>query len=322
MSLYPLLFQPSYHYRIWGGNKLTAFGKKITEENIGESWEISTVPGFVSKIANGAHKGRNLNDLITEYKEKLLGTEVYKKFGLDFPLLIKFLDADAPLSVQVHPDDAYAKKYHNSFGKTEMWYVLESDPESEIIVGFEPDVNKEIFLQKEKEGEIESVLRKIHPQKGDVVYIPAGRVHALGKGIMVAEIQQTSDITYRIYDYNRVDKDGKKRELHLQQAADVSDFSYIKDPFIHYNKTSDNELLVQSPYFTTSKKIIHELLKIEKLTNTFKIIIILEGKGVLESESGQIEINKGQTVLLPASLDEVTIKSLINQPLTLLEVHI
>lgn len=321
MSLYPLLFEPTFHYRIWGGNKLKYFGKNITESKIGESWEISTVPGYISLVANGKYKGTNLQDLVFKYKEELLGTQVYQKYGDQFPLLIKFLDADQPLSVQVHPNDDYAQKHHNSFGKTEMWYILDAEKDAEIIIGFEKGINKELYAKSIKDGNVENILRKIHPEKDDVFYIPSGRVHAMGKGITLAEIQQTSDITYRIYDYNRIDINGEPRKLHTQQAMNVADFSYIENPNVIYNKKEENTLLVNSPYFTTTRyNISAKNQKLEDLPQSFRILICLEGECNILSNTSTVQIYKGQSLLIPAILKNIEIIS--HTHTKLLEVHI
>ncbi len=320
MSLYPLLFEPTFHYRIWGGDKLKDLGKEITAENIGESWEISTVPGFVSLVSNGELKGKNLNEIVSEYKEKLVGEKVYRQYGDQFPLLIKFLDTAAPLSVQVHPDDEYAKKHHNSFGKTEMWYVLDAEKDSELILGFEKNVDAEVYSKSLENGAIESILRKIYPEKGDVIYIPAGRVHAMGKGISVVEVQQTSDLTYRIYDYDRIDKDGKKRELHIRQAREVADFSFVEEPLEKYNKSAAEVTLKDSPYFTASRYVLSGDKKLPDSPESFRILICIEGEGSIESNSQPVTIKKGQSVLIPANLKNVEVKP--REEMILLEVHI
>ena len=320
MSLYPLVFQPSFHYRIWGGNKLKHFGKDIKEENIGESWEISTVPGFVSVVSNGMLRGKNLDDLVKEYKDRLVGKKVYRKYGDKFPLLIKILDAAQPLSVQVHPNDEYAETHHNSFGKTEMWYVLDSEPDSEIILGFEKGVNKNIFTENVEKNTLDSILRKIHPEKENVIYIPSGRIHAMGKGVSVIEIQQNSDVTYRIYDYDRIDKNGEKRELHLKQAQEVIDFSFVEEPFNHYNKTAKETTVIASPFFTVSRLVITENKILENLQDSFRIVICIDGECSIMNQLISVTLKKGETVLIPAELVNVEIKPQVKAKL--LEVHI
>lgn len=315
-NLYPLIFKPSFHYRIWGGNQLKRFHPEINQDKIGESWEISTVPNFVSEITNGHLQGKNLNDAIQIYKENLLGKETFRKYGLDFPLLIKFLDAQEVLSVQVHPNDEYAQKHYHSFGKSEMWYVLDAQENSELIIGLKENVDKEKYLEAVEKDRVEDVLRRVKVKKGDVFYIPAGRIHAIGKGIMIAEIQQTSDITFRIYDYNRVDKDGKKRELHVKEAAEVIDFTYIKDPFSHYknyekrhegkeDKSENRFHLVESPYFTSNKITFNKPLTFTK-EDKFRIYICIEGNFTIKYKEMSIPILCGHSFLIPACLDEFT----------------
>ena len=320
MSLYPLLFQPSFHYRIWGGNKLKNLGKNITEENIGESWEISTVPGSVSIVSNGILKGKDLDDLIKEYKEQLVGKKIYRKYGNRFPLLIKFLDAAQPLSVQVHPNDEYAEVHHHSFGKTEMWYVLDSEPDSNIILGFEKGINKSIFEESIEKNTLHSILRKVHPEKESVIFIPSGTVHALDKGVSVIEIQQNSDVTYRIYDYDRIDKNGKKRDLHIKQAEDVMDFSFVDEPFSQYDKNSEEATIVTSPFFTVSKMEITENKILFSSGDSFRILICIEGECSILNQNIPVIITKGQTVMLPAALSNIEIKPHVKTKL--LEVHI
>lgn len=306
-DLYPLRFIPTYHYRIWGGNGLkTHIGKPIIEDSIGESWEISTVEGFVSKVAEGAYKGLNLNDLINKFKnfpERFLGTKVAKQFGNEFPLLIKYIDAEAPLSVQVHPNDKYAKQYENSFGKTEMWYIMRAEEDATLIIGFKKGVNKELYLQKLHEKRIEDILRKVHPKEGEVYYIPAGRVHAIGAGITLAEIQQTSNITYRIYDYNRKDKDGNTRELHTDKAIQVAEFEYIENPnSVCTNYLNSTNLIVESPYFKTSKLIVNGNWQSQFSTDSFTIYMNVKGNAFFEYNKKKFSLNLGETLLIPAGI--------------------
>ena len=304
--LYPIQFKASFHYRIWGGNGLRdKLHKPFKEENIGESWEISTVPNFVSEVENGCLKGKNINDLIAEFGTDFLGTKVSGKFGKEFPLLIKYIDADAPLSVQVHPDDAFAQKHHKSFGKTEMWFIMETEPDAEIIIGFKKGTTKEMYQQKLEEGKLEDILETVQPEKGDVYYIPAGRVHAIGKGITLAEIQQTSDVTYRIYDYNRIDKDGKTRELHTEKALEVSDFNSIEEPRTLYSNT-ENKLVnvIESPFFNTSKLSFNQTFTTEFSAESFTIYICTNGNFSFEFQSEQYLVKKGETILIPACITD------------------
>lgn len=230
MSLYPLKFNPILKDKIWGGSKLkTVLNKDFSPlPNAGESWEISGVEGDVSVVSNGFLEGNNLEELIEIYMGDLVGDHVYENFGIEFPLLIKFIDANDVLSIQVHPDDVLSKERHNAFGKTEMWYVIEADKGSELIVGFNQKVDKDTYIKKLEEGRLEEILNNEPVAKGSCFFIPAGRVHAIGKGILLAEIQQTSDVTYRIYDFNRTDDKGTPRELHTELAVDAIDYSFEK----------------------------------------------------------------------------------------------
>ena len=255
MKLYPLQFTPLFKYRIWGGEKLkTELNKHYNEENIGESWEISDVSDNETVVAEGALKGQSLRDLIKEFKDDFVGNAVYEKFGEEFPLLIKFIDAKTPLSIQVHPSNELAKTRHNSFGKNEMWYIMDDEKEAELIVGFNKDVEKEKYIEHLKNSTLNKILNIEKIEKGDTFYIPTGRVHAIGAGVLLAEIQQTSDVTYRIYDYDRVDsKTCTKRELHNEMAIDVIDYevhdTYKTDYSLEKNVSNT---LVHSPYFRTN----------------------------------------------------------------------
>lgn len=231
MKLYPLRFNPVYSYRIWGGDKLkTVLNKNYQEESIGESWEVSDIKDNETKVAEGSLEGQTLKQLIKKFKGDFVGNSVYKSFGNNFPLLIKFIDAKTPLSIQVHPSNKLAKQRHNSFGKNEMWYVLQAQENAELIVGFSKKIEKESYQAHLKDSTLTEILNIEKVDKGDTFYIPTGRVHAIGAGVLLAEIQQTSNITYRIYDYDRVDaKTGEKRELHTELAMDAIDYNAYKD---------------------------------------------------------------------------------------------
>jgi mannose-6-phosphate isomerase len=228
IPLYPLQFNPIFKERLWGGDKLkTLFHKPISSTKTGESWELSTVEGAVSMIANGILEGRFITEVINEYPNEILGTSVYQRFGNQFPLLFKYLDAKEDLSVQVHPNDALAKARHNSFGKTEMWYVVQADANARLIVGFKEEMNQATYLQNLEKKTLLATLDEIKVQQGDVFQIETGTVHAIGAGMVVAEIQQTSDITYRLYDFDRVDSDGNLRELHVDLALDAINYNTV-----------------------------------------------------------------------------------------------
>jgi mannose-6-phosphate isomerase len=303
MKLYPLQFEPILKERIWGGEKLkTILNKPITSKITGESWEISTVEGDVSVVANGHLAGKSLNDLIDLNPEALLGVEVYQKFGKQFPLLFKYLDAREDLSIQVHPNDELAKKRHNSFGKTEMWYVLQADADSKLIVGFKEDSSAAEYVENLKNKTLLSILDHVAVEVGDVFFLETGTVHAIGAGMVIAEIQQTSDITYRLYDFDRVDAAGNHRELHVDLALDAINYNKI-DTYKKYNKElNQSNTVVDCPYFTTNFIPLDGELAVNKTGETFTVYMCVEGNFELEYEAVQFKYKKGDTVLIPASL--------------------
>lgn len=308
MKLYPLKFKPIPQYRIWGGNELNkVLSEDLHMDKLGEIWSISCLDGFVSEVENGPLKGQNLKELIQNYKGDLMGDKVWTKFQSEFPLLIKFIDAAEPLSVQVHPNDELAKKRHNSFGKTEMWYIIEAKEDAELIIGFQDNMTPESYQNHLENVTLEQVMNKVSVEKGDVLHLPSGRVHAIGAGVILAEIQQASDITYRIYDYNRIDKDGKKRELHTELALDAIDFEPIEKIKTDYTKTHNQlENLLDTPYFES--KIFTGDQEIAVVNNEeMKILICTEGQLKIQTESGGIELKKFETALIPASISEYLI---------------
>lgn len=313
MNLYPLKFTPLFKYRIWGGEKLkTALNKNYTEENIGESWEISDVSGDETVVADGDLAGKTLRDLTRQFKGDFMGNAVYDKFDEEFPLLIKFIDAKTPLSIQVHPSNEIAKERHNSFGKNEMWYVMQADKNAELIVGFDKKVTREAYKEHLENNTILDVMHHETVKKGDTFYIPTGRVHAIGAGVLLAEIQQTSNITYRIYDYDRVDaKTGEKRELHNDMAIDVLDYEVHKNykSEYHLEKNISNKL-VHSPYFRTNILDINTVVEKDySKIDSFVIYMCVEGAVNLICERRTYTINEGETLLLPASLKKVQLNA-------------
>ncbi len=313
MNLYPLKFTPLFKYRIWGGEKLkTALNKNYTEENIGESWEISDVSGDETVVADGDLSGKTLRDLTRQFKGDFVGNAVYDKFGEEFPLLIKFIDAKTPLSIQVHPSNEIAKERHNSFGKNEMWYVMQADKNAELIVGFDKKVTREAYQEHLENNTILDVMHHETVKKGDTFYIPTGRVHAIGAGVLLAEIQQTSNITYRIYDYDRVDaKTGEKRELHNDMAIDVLDYEVHENYKLKYHleKNISNKL-VHSPYFKTNILDINSVVEKDYSNiDSFVIYMCVEGAVNLICERKTYTINEGETLLLPASLKKVQLNA-------------
>jgi mannose-6-phosphate isomerase len=322
-SLYPLKFQPILKEKIWGGTRLKKlFNKQTESDKIGESWELSGFEGDESIVSNGFLAGNNLTELIEIYMGDLVGDKIFEEFGLTFPLLFKLIDANDDLSIQVHPDDETAAQRHNSLGKTEMWYVIDAEPGGELIVGFKNDCSREEYLKALEEGRVADLLKKVPVSKNDVIYIPAGLVHAIKKGVLVAEIQETSDLTYRIFDYKRTDEHGKERELHTELALDVINFSATKNPKVEYEpKVNAVTTLVSCDYFTTNLLIFNRnIIRNYSSLDSFVVYMCLEGNFILECENHKILVEKGETVLIPASLDEV---SLIPQgEVKLLEVYI
>ena len=308
-DLYPLTFEPIFKEKIWGGQKMQSVLNKDTGDlkNCGESWEVSGVSGNISKVSNGELKGSLLTDLIKKYQEHLVGKRVYDHFGNEFPLLIKFIDASEDLSIQVHPNDQLAMERHNSFGKTEMWYVLNADPGAKLISGFNRSIDKNTYLEYFNSGRLEDILNYEDVKTGDVFYVPAGRVHTIGKGLLITEIQQTSDVTYRIYDFERTDADGNKRELHVEQAIDALDYNYYNDYKTSYSvEKGVLNTLVHSPYFHTDLiQNDQDLHRNYESKGSFVIIICLEGKILIESNFGSLMIKSGEASLIPACINNV-----------------
>ncbi len=321
--LYPLKFSPILKDKIWGGTKLKSlFDKAAQTDRLGESWELSGYEGDESVVTNGLLAGNNLAELIEIYMGELVGDTIYDQFGLSFPLLFKLIDANENLSIQVHPGDEVAAERHNSYGKTEMWYVVEADPDGKLIIGFKEDCSKDDYLDALDNDKVEDLLQKVPVKKGDVFFIPAGLVHAIGKGVVVAEIQQSSDITYRIYDYKRTDDQGNERELHTEQALDVINFGASKQPKTIYQPLL-NEItpLVNCDYFTTNMlKFDHAVTRNYATLDSFVAYMCLEGDFVIDFAGEKTIVNKGDTVLIPASIDELGLIPEGN--VTLLEVYV
>ena len=309
MKLYPLQFQPILKDRIWGGTKLkTYLNKPITSEITGESWEISTVENDVSLIANGTLKDKSLNEIINESPEEVLGTKVYQQFGKQFPLLFKYLDAREDLSIQVHPNDALAAKRHNSFGKTEMWFVMQADTDARLIVGFKEKSSPEEYLKSLENKTILDILDTKVVQKGDVFFLETGTVHAIGAGTVIAEIQQTSDITYRLYDFDRVDAQGNTRELHVDLALDAINYGVV-DAEKKYSKIVNTfNTVVDCNYFTTNFIPLDGTVSVTKNGQSFTVYMCVEGSFSLTYQGEEYHYKVGDTVLLPAQIAEFEIK--------------
>lgn len=320
-TLYPIKFLPILKDKIWGGQKLkTILNKQSDLPNIGESWEISDVEGDTSIVSNGSLKGQSLKQLLETYKSGLIGIQNYRIFKDKFPLLIKFIDAKEDLSIQLHPNDELAAKRHNSFGKTEMWYVFQADEDSNLIVGFNQDMTPETYLKHLKNKTLTQILNFDKVKTGDTYFIEVGRVHAIGAGVMVAEIQQTSDITYRVYDWDRVDADGNERELHNDLAIDAIDFNMPDNFRVTYNKTENhsNEM-VSCPYFTTNYLKLNTTLQKANHHDSFIIYMCVDGEAEITANGFSESIKKGETILLPAAIENYEIAS---DNATLLEVYV
>lgn len=311
--LYPLTFESIYKDKIWGGQKISTYLHKDFGHlpNCGESWEISGVKTDVSVVSNGELAGERLDELLAQYKDELVGKKVYDHFGNTFPLLVKFIDANDDLSIQVHPNDELAKKRHNSFGKTEMWYIIEADPGSTLISGFNKELSEQEYLDKFNSGHLMDILNREDAAAGDVFFLPAGRVHTIGKGLLLAEIQQTSDITYRIYDFDRVDDKGQKRELHTQEALAAIDYKHYPNYKTEYQPEKDETVkLVSCPYFTTSVLDFDTSTKKDYSTlDSFVIYVCFAGELVIKYRDEHYPVKMGETILLPKSINEVELQT-------------
>ena len=319
---YPIKFTPILKEKIWGGNKLKSLlNKETNRDDLGESWEISGVEGDISVVANGELKGFTLKDLLEEYKDRILGKKIYKEFDADFPLLIKFIDANTNLSVQLHPNDDLAKQRHNSFGKTEMWYIMQADKGAKINIGFKESISKDDYISRLEEGKIVDVLNFEEVKKGDSFFINTGKVHAIGAGVLLAEIQQTSDVTYRIYDWDRTDDEGNSRELHTALAIDAIDFEKKDDFKLIYNKETNKSSKVAScQYFTTNYlPVAGEVKKDYSALDSFVIYMCVSGNGKVAINGNSENISQGETLLIPSENTEV---KLSGENFELLEVYI
>ena len=321
--MYPLKFKPILKTILWGGGKIARFkGVNTSQEHIAESWELSGYPGYESVVSNGALAGKTIEDLVKEYKGKLVGEHVYARTGDQFPLLFKFIDALSDLSIQVHPNDELARERHGTNGKTEMWYVVDAEPGAHLYSGMKVGITPEEYERRVADGTIIDVLARHDVQPGDVFFLPAGRIHTICSGCFVAEIQQTSDLTYRIYDYGRLGLDGKPRELHTELAKDAIDYKVYPDYRKEYTPVKDAETgLISCKYFTTSlfdldKKVTKDLSGID----SFLTVMCISGSGTLidaepvldeEGRRGPTKghhttIHQGETVLIPATSVGVT----------------
>ncbi len=310
MQLYPLKFEPILKERLWGGTKLKdVLGKPSENDITGESWELSGVKGDISIVSNGPFSGTSLQEIIDKWPEELLGKRVVERFGKEFPILIKFIDAKQDLSIQLHPNDALAKERHNSFGKTEMWYVMNADKGANLIVGFNKNVTKEEYSKSLEKDTLLDLLNYEPVKEGDTFFINTGKIHAIGAGVLLAEIQQTSDVTYRVFDFNRQDKNGNLRELHTELALDAIDYGKKDDFKVAYDDQPNavNEM-VDCPYFKTTFINLNQNFNQDiSKRDSFTIYMCVDGSAEISSDTGSVVIQKGETVLIPASSKTISI---------------
>lgn len=311
--LYPLRFDTIFKEKIWGGTKIKdILGKDFAPlKNCGETWEISGVPGNLSRVSDGVLKGQTLPELIATFGEELVGKKVYERYGTDFPLLIKFIDAAEDLSIQVHPDDKLAGERHNSLGKTEMWYIFQADEGAKLITGFNKDTSKEEYLEYLNSGRLTGLLNTETAEAGDTFFIPAGRVHTIGKGLLLAEIQQSSDVTYRIYDFDRTDDQGNKRELHTEQALDALDYHHYHDYKTRVKKGMNEAVpLVKSEYFQTNiLEFTTGIIREHYDKDSFIIYTCTQGEAEIHTQGQTTKISMGNAVLVPQKFPEVHIRT-------------
>lgn len=312
--LYPFKFNPVFKDYIWGGRELERLGKKLPEGITAESWEISSHPDGISTIANGEFRGQLLTDMIDRFGREIVGTELYTETG-KFPLLIKFIDANNKLSVQVHPSDGYAMEHENGeLGKNEMWYILAAKPGAKLVYGTRPGITREDFRKVVEEDRIGECLKEVEVFPGDVLNIPAGLVHAIGEGIVLAEIQQNSNTTYRVFDYNRVDSKGNKRPLHIEKALDVIDFNLgvneakTRGLDVKLGSDSIKSYKIANKYFSVEEYAINGVVFENADGSKFHIYVFVDGEAEIKYEGGKIEAIRGETLLIPAALGKYSIE--------------
>lgn len=311
----PLKFLPLLKSLIWGGNKLIPFKRlDIQQPNVGECWEVSGVPGCESVVAEGEFQGQTLNQVVAKMKGKLLGQDNYQRFGDEFPLLVKFIDARDQLSIQVHPNDEIAKKYGLPHGKTEMWYALPSDPTAKLRCGWSKSITPERYGQMVEDGSIVDAIAEYTVKEGDCFFLPAGRIHSIGAGCFLAEIQQTSDVTYRIYDFHRKDAEGRERELHTKQAAECIDYRVERDYRTHYTPQMNQGVgLVSCPHFQVAVYDLDEPMTLDySLLDSFVILVCVKGQGTLtDNEGHQVSLRMGETLLYPATTEVLRVEGTV-----------
>ncbi len=307
-------FEPLLKQTLWGGDKIIPFKHLDSQlENVGESWEISGVKGNETIVSEGEYKGKSLNELVRELKGQLVGQENYQRFGDEFPLLIKFIDARKDLSIQVHPTDEIAHRQGKTRGKTEMWYALEPTPGAQLYNGLKKQITPEQYKEMVENDTITDALARYEVHEGDVFFIPAGRIHAIGAGCFVAEIQQTSDVTYRIYDFKRKDKNGNYRELHTKEAAESINYTVLPNYRAEYEPKKNEGIQVATcPYFTTTVYDLTEPMTIDYSDlDSFVILIAVKGEGRLTCDGKETVFKTGDTILLPATTSEVKVEGTV-----------
>ena len=304
-------FNPLLKTTLWGGDKIIPFKHlDSTQERVGESWEISGVKDNETVVSCGPCCGKKLNELVAEMKADLVGKDNYERFGDEFPLLIKFIDARQDLSIQVHPTDEIAHRQGKPRGKTEMWYIMESAPDAKLYSGLKQQITPEEYKKMVQDDTICDALAQYEVKEGDVFFLPAGRIHAIGTGCFLAEIQQTSDVTYRIYDFKRKDKDGNYRELHTREAAESINYTVEQDYRTHYTpKKNEGVQLVSCPYFTTAVYDLDEAMTLDySELDSFVILIGMKGEGtIVDDEGNETSLKAGETVLIPATTKELKV---------------
>ncbi len=306
----PIKFTPYLKSVIWGGTKICRYkGIVQTDSNIGESWEISAVPGHESVVADGPYRGMRIIELIERFGPDLLGQKVFDRYKGKFPLLVKLIDANDKLSVQVHPDDNLARQRHDSFGKSEMWYIIEAEEGAKIYSGLNRAMTPEEYVKMVETDTIEEALAAHDSHPGDVFFVPAGRVHSIGGGNLLAEIQESSDITYRIYDYNRLDANGNLRELHTEQAKDAIDFTFRNDfKSAQPDPDAADYIIAECEHFRVNRLLLDGEMTLENSDESFTILMCLKGNAVIAYDDGTMSIKAGETVLIPAVLTSVSLK--------------
>lgn len=326
-NLYPIKFNPIIKERVWGGDRLVKYFEKDygAGKAVGESWELSSVKDDISVAVNGFLKGNTLVEILETYMSEISGDKLYEKFGNEFPILIKLLDINEKLSVQVHPDDKTAMERHNSYGKAECWYVMDAEKEATIYLGFSKDISREELLERCKSETLHEVMNVIHPKKGDFLYLEPGTIHAASGGILIAEIQQTSDVTYRIYDWGRENNPETKREMHLDLALDIINYKQLQLSEKVYRKSvaesiSDTINLTDNSYFKVDEiNITGRVVKHNLTMNGFVVYVAISGDTLISYENGAEVIEAGETILIPAALENYSMEKL-NGECRLLEV--